>query len=83
MSIAWTSGNAHRFIATGVGLHCDSGGWSGDMEEPDLICQSLSSLVLTSNYSMFFELKILITYLYLSYRINKDTQIFIELRYVL
>ena len=44
---------------------CDSGGCSGDLEKSDLICQSPSSLVLTSNYSMFVELKILIWFTYL------------------
>ena len=58
--------------------NCDSGGWSGDLEVSDLTCQSLLLLILTSNCSMFFELKML----YLSCRINRDAQVFIELRYV-
>ena len=39
---------------------CDSSGWSRDLEASNLTCQSLSPLVLASNYySMFVKLKIL------------------------
>ena len=64
MSAAGPSGNVRRFVLTKLKPEldycCDSGGCSGHSEESDLTCQSLSSLVLTSNYSMFVELKILI-----------------------
>ena len=62
MSAAWPSGNVRSFVnktATELDYGCDSGGWSRDLEESNLTCQSLPSLVLTSNYSMFVELKIL------------------------
>ena len=36
----------------------DSGGWSRDLKKGNLTCQSLLPLTLTSNYSMFVELKI-------------------------
>ena len=64
MSAAGSSGNVRRFVLTKLRPYldydCDSGGWSRHLEESNLICQSLSYLVLTSNYSMFVELKILI-----------------------
>ena len=64
MSAAGPCRNVPRFVLTKLRLELDygsdSGGWSGDLEERDFVCQSLSSLVLTSNYSMFVELKILI-----------------------
>ena len=64
MSAAWPSGSARRFIVytklqPELDYDCDSSGWSGDLEERDLTFQSLSSLVLTSNYCMFVELKTL------------------------
>ena len=43
--------------ATELDYGCNFGGWSGDVQESNLTSQSLSSLVLTFNYSMFVELK--------------------------
>ena len=46
--------------ATELDYGCDSEGWSGDVQQSNLTCQTLSSLVLTSNYSMVVELKIVV-----------------------
>ena len=68
MSAAGPSGNVRRFVKTKLrpelDYGCDSGGWSRHLKESNLTCQSLSSLVLTSNYSIFVELKILIWFTY-------------------
>ena len=64
MSTAGPSGNVCKFAETKLrpelDYGCDSGGWIRDVEKSNLTCQSLSSLVLTSNYGMFVALKILL-----------------------
>ena len=63
MSAVWPNGNARQFfvllkLRPELDYGCDSGGLIRDLKEHDLASQSLSSHVLTSNYSIFVELKI-------------------------
>ena len=64
MSAAEPSVNVCRFVYAKLrpelDYGSDSSGWSRQLEESNFFCKSLSLLCLTSNCSMFVELKILI-----------------------